>query len=320
VIRARILAELAFIRCVQGRLAEAERLCRTVIDDFESGGDQRPLAHASYILDLALMDLGRVDEAVHSQRALEIYEGLGDREDQGHVLNLLAVLERVRWNWDETLRLYARAAEAYDHAGCQSGIAITECNIGETLSDRGLDEEAARHFGRARRIWSAVDEPGAAAYAAGLLGRMAARDGRIDEARELVGDAATELRALGEIRYLEEVEVILAEAEALAGDASQALALTDTLVTASIHEAWLRRVRGIALARQGRRDEAIAALEESLAIAREHGALYDIAATLDVLLTLGAGTEDASDERDSLLRRMGIVRLPALDLRPVAAV
>jgi class 3 adenylate cyclase/tetratricopeptide (TPR) repeat protein len=319
VIRARILAELAFIRCVQGRLTEAERLCRTVIEDFESGGDQRPLAHASYVLDLALLDLGRVDEAIYSRRALDIYERLGDHEEQGHVLNLLAVLERDRWNWDETLRLYARAAKAYDHAGCQSGIAITECNIGETLSDRGLDEAAADHFSRARRIWSAVDEPGAAAYAAGLLGRIAAREGRIDEARKLVGEAATELRTLGEVRYLEQVEAILAEAEAFEGDASRAIALADTLVTASTYDALLRRVRGIALARQGRRDKAIAALEDSLAIAREHGALYDIAATLDILVTLGAGTNHGSDERDSLLRRLGIVRLPALELRPTTS-
>jgi class 3 adenylate cyclase/tetratricopeptide (TPR) repeat protein len=317
VIRARILAELAFIRCVQGRLPEAERMCRTVIEDFESGGEQRPLAHASYVLDLALMDLGRLPEAVHSRRALAIYERLGDFEEQGHVLNLLAVLERVRWNWDEALRLYDRAAEAYDRAGCRSGIAITECNLGETLADRGLDEAAVRHFGRARRIWSAVDERGAAAYAAGLLGRVAGRAGRIEEARKLVGDAAAELRAVGEMRYLEEVEGILAEAEAIAGDASRAVALAEKLVSASTHEAWLRRVRGIALARQGQWDEAVAALESALAIARERGALYDVAATLDILVRLGAESEYGADERDSLLRRLGVVRLPALTLRPI---
>jgi tetratricopeptide (TPR) repeat protein len=270
------------------------------------------LAHASYVLDLALMDLDRVPEAVHSHRALAIYERLGDFEEQGHVLNLLAVLERVRWNWDEALRLYDRAAEAYGRAGCQSGIAITECNIGETLADRGFDEEAVRHFGRARRIWSAVDERGAAAYAAGLLGRVAGRAGRIDEARKLAGDAAAELRAVGEMRYLEEVEAILAEAEAIAGDPTQAVALAESLVAASTYEVWLQRVRGIALARQGRWGESVATLEGALAIARDRGALYDVAATLDLLVTLGAESEDGADERDSLLRRLGVARLPAV--------
>jgi class 3 adenylate cyclase/tetratricopeptide (TPR) repeat protein len=314
VIRARLLAELAFIRYVQGRLPEAERLCRTVVEEFEADADQRPLAHASYVLDLVLADLGRPDEAVYGSRALTIYERLGDREEQGHVLNALAMLAHVRWKWDEALALYARAAEAYERAGSQTGIAITECNIGEILSDRGFDERAAHHLGRARRIWSAVGEPGAAAYAAGLLGRIAARGGRIDEARELVGDAAAELRRLGEMRYQEEIEAVLAEAEAFAGDAPRAIVLAEALLAGSSREAWLQRVRGIALSRLGLLGEAMTALNTSLATARERGALYDVAATLDVLQILGAEPEQGSADRDSLLTRLGIVRLPVLEL------
>jgi class 3 adenylate cyclase/tetratricopeptide (TPR) repeat protein len=317
VMRARLLAELAFVRLEQGRLSEAERLCRTAIGQSQADVDQRPLAHASYILDLVLLDLGRPDEAVHSNRALAIYERLGEREEQGHVLNSLAILAQSRWDWDEALRLYGRAAEAYERAGSQGGTAAAACNIGEILSDQGLTAEAGEHLKRARRVGSAHGERGLAAYAAALLGRVAARDGRIDEARQLLSEAAVDLRKLGGNRYLEEVEAVLAEAEALAGDASRALTITDSLLASSRRELpWLQRIRGIALARLGRPEAALNELEQSLAIARERGALYDVASTLDVLRALGAESDEQATERDSVLAQLGIERLPALGLAP----
>jgi tetratricopeptide (TPR) repeat protein len=316
-IRARLLAELAFVRSEQGRPSEAERLCRSAIEQSEADGGQRPLAHASYVLDMVLLDLGRLDEAVYSARALAIYERLGDREEQGHVLNTLAILAQSRWNWDEALTLYGRAAEAYERAGFQGGIALAACNIGEILSDRGFSPEAAQHLNRARRIFSADGERAQAAYAAALLGRIAARDGKIEEARKLVGEAVDELRTPGGNRLLDEVEAVLAEAEAFAGDAARALTITESQ-QASVSP-WLLRIRAAALARLGRPDDAVEALERSLAIARERGALYDVAATLDVLHTLSPESADRASERDSVLAQLGIKRLPALRLAPTVS-
>jgi hypothetical protein len=79
---------------------------------------------------------------------------------------------------------------------------------------------------------------------------------------------------------------------------------------------WLRRIRGIALARLGRLEEAVDELEVSLSEARQSGALYDLAATLDVLHALDAEPEQRADERDSLLEQLGVERLPVLELRP----
>jgi class 3 adenylate cyclase/tetratricopeptide (TPR) repeat protein len=311
ILRARLLAELAFVRYMQGRPIEAERLCRTTIEQFEADVEQRPLAHASYVLDLVLVDLGRSDEAVHASRALAIYERLGDREEQGHVLNTLAMLAHSRWQWEKALGLYARAGEAYERAGSEGGIAVAACNIGEILSDRGLREQAAQHLGRARRTWSANGERAAAAYAAVLLGRVAARGGMIHDARKLVSDAAAELRTLGETQDLERAEIVLAEAEALAGDASRAAANAGRLLASSRELPWLKRIRAVAFARLGNLDAALDDLDSSLAIARERGALYDVAATLDVLQALGAESDQGRTERDAILARLGIERLPA---------
>ena len=53
-------------------------------------------------------------------------------------------------------------------------------------------------------------------------------------------------------------------------------------------------------------------------MARQSGALYDVAATLDVLHALGAESEQQPGERDSLLERLGVERLPTLELGPMA--
>jgi hypothetical protein len=116
------------------------------------------------------------------------------------------------------------------------------------------------------------------------------------------------------MRYQEEIEAVLAEAEAFAGDATRAIVLAETLLVGSTREAWLHRVRGIALSRLGRLGEALTALDRSLAIGRERRELYDVAATLDVMHILGAESGQGSAERDSLLARLRIEQLPLLEL------
>lgn len=136
----------------------------------------------------------------------------------------------------------------------------------------------------------------------------------IERARELVSAAAAKLRTLGETRSLEQVELVLAEAEAVAGDASRAIESTRRLGDSCRELAWLKRIRGIALARLGAATEAVSELDASLLTARRAGALYEVAATLDILHALGVGAEQQNGERDSLLERLGIERLPAFEL------
>jgi hypothetical protein len=51
-------------------------------------------------------------------------------------------------------------------------------------------------------------------------------------------------------------------------------------------------------------------------MARAGGALYHVAAALDLLKALGAEREQRVGERDSLLQQLGVERLPALELGP----
>ncbi len=314
-LRAQLMVELAFVRWRQGKFALSERLCRAAIEQAGDGGAERALAQASYVLDFVLLDLGRVEEAVHSTRALAIYERLGDHEQQGNVLNTMGFLASYRWDWDEAISLYQRAEDCYEQAGDQAGVATAASNLGEILSDRGLGEQAVRRLEHALRVSNSMGERTVAANTKALLGRAAARSGDIDEARNWLTQASAELSSLRETHYLEFAETALAEAEAFGGRAPLALEMVDSMLDADRNVAWLHRVRGTALARLGRRQDAVDALETSLSVARAQGALYDVAATLDVLHLIGVDRDSA--ERDLLQGRLGIERFHIMDLSRV---
>jgi hypothetical protein len=78
----------------------------------------------------------------------------------------------------------------------------------------------------------------------------------------------------------------------------------------------LQRVSGIALARLGRVDEAGEQLRLSLAGARDAGADYETAATIDVLDSLGVAGQDMRRDRDEIIERLQIQRLPVVALAP----
>ncbi len=311
--RARLIAELAWIRQRQRRFREAERLCREALVEGEASGELRAQARASYILDWALFELGRFEEATHSARALEIYRELGDPEHEGRVLNNLGGLAYWQGRWQEAIDLYRAAGECSERAGHAADVAFTDGNVGEILSDQGLLEEAAIHLRRARRVWTTTVDRQGTAFANMLLGRLAVRDGRTAEGLELLAAALADMERFGVDFYAELAHALIAEGEALGGDPGRALELADEQLAAGSDEiSLLTRVRGIALARLGDLDAAASALEHAVAGARERGEDFDVALGLDALVQIGRAQAPARAERDAILARLGVAALPAI--------
>jgi tetratricopeptide (TPR) repeat protein len=315
-LRARLLAVLSYVRQRQARLPEAERLCRTAIAEAEAVDEEPALAYASFILDLVLVEAGRDDEAIHSARALEIYERLGDLEQQGNVLNNLAMFAYFRESWDEALELFEQAAQRAERAGNAGDFASTLSNIGEILSDRGDYEEAARRLRRAQQVSSATGERTSAANATVQLGRLAVRTGRYEEGLTSLRLACDELRRLGEYGYAEFARCLLAEANALGGDPQLALSEADRLFESADRSlTLLHRVRGVALVRVGDRAAGLRELNRSVEAAREQGVKFEVACGLDLLEVLGEPSPERARERDAILEELRIVQLPAPPVR-----
>ena len=309
--RARLVTTLGSVRRQQGRTAEAVSLFRAGLRDAEQAGDEVLEARAGFMLDWALFELGRREEAVRSERALEIYERVGDLERQAVVLNNLGMFAYWEGRWARASELYARAAEASERAGDAWAAAYGDCNIGELLADQGRYAEAEARLRRARRVWRGTQDAAGVAFTSALLGRLAARDGRGDEGIELIRLAIRDFRDLDAAGDAALAEAFLAEAQLLTGHADEALAEADRQLAERDRGAvrpLLLRVRGAALAVTGDRQEALAALHGSLGEARERDEPYAVLLALDALLALDPSADQAlAGERDALRRALDVI-------------
>lgn len=313
--RARLHAYLAGMRTLQGRWMDAANLCRQAIEESEQVGEAEALARACYTLDWALVELGRPQDATHSMRALEIYEVLRDPEDEATVLNNLGMFAYFEGRWEDAVELYRQAGACSERAGKPSDVAYTDCNVGEVLSDQGRLAEAGVHLERARRVWKATQEGQGVAFVDMLLGRLAVRDGRGEEALALLEAALADMRRFKTDADAGLARALLAEAEAFAGDPHRALAIArEQLGRDDRERPLLGRASGVALARLGQPRAAAEALAGALAVSRERQAEYDIAATIEILDALALASDEEIRERDLIVRRLHIRRLARPDL------
>jgi class 3 adenylate cyclase/tetratricopeptide (TPR) repeat protein len=311
-----LLALLAAVRLDQGRLREAERVSRQVIEDARKRRMRKPLAHAYSLLDLVYSRQGRYERAVYLPRALAIHERTGDLFLQGEMVNLMGINDYYRGRWSEAIARYERSRELKQRVGDAEGAALADNNIAEILSDQGHLEEAETLFRDALRVFRASGSV-MTGLALSNLGRVAARSGRFDEALELYERAEAQLTEIGDLGFLLENGARVAELHLFAGRFDRAIASARDVLSrlesvggTPPQVPLVRRVLGYAFAAQGRIDEARAELSASVEAARETDASFELALTLramaeildeDDLLSPGD-----SEDADRLLRSLGV--------------
>ncbi len=312
-VRASLTAFYAAVRAGQGRFDEAVPACLEAIEEAIGSGNLEAEAHARFILDWAYVLQGQPELAVHSARALEIYEQLGNFDRQAQVLNNLGGFTYYEGRWDEAVALYERGREIRLRTGNAVEAAFIACNIGEVLTDQGNLEEAENRFREALRVARAAKKPYVAATALQHLGRVAMLSGDTDLAFEHLGDARGQFEAMMNADDVQEVDVLLAECHVVAGNPTLALEVVEAISAANpTRLAALERTRGRAHLALGNDDAAREALDASLADARDQDALFEIARTLDVLVDLEvragdlAAAEAHEAESTELFARLGV--------------
>jgi class 3 adenylate cyclase/tetratricopeptide (TPR) repeat protein len=314
-LRARLAVGYAVVRYRQGRLRECVRWAEGAVPDAEAAGDKSTLAHAYFILDNALTDLGR-PELKYREMALPIYEEIGDLLGQANVLNNLGIDAYYEGDWEGALDLYERSRVARERAGDVVGAATAANNIGEILSDQGRLDEAETLFRQARQVFRNANYPVGVALATSNLGRAAGRAGRIDEATELLSGALDGFRAIRADLFVVETQARMAELLVEAERFEQATALSAAMkgkVTAggSALVAMALRNQGLAAAGMGDVDQALSVLEESLRLGRESSVMYEVGQTLLALAALErqVGLDERAAEHgreaDAILGRLG---------------
>ena len=273
--RARLMASYATVRQVQRRPLAAIEWARKAIAEAErcEGGAREAEAAAYYILDWAHVALGKADEAVYGERALEIYQEIGNKKRIGAVLNHLAGRAYLDGRWDECLALAARAQDASTAIGDRWSAAAVGFNIGETLADQGRYEDAEPIVRDSMTVWKEDGALSDGAEASSLLGRILAHLGQFDEAEALLTEALAQFGESGDDAEGLKAEGRLAQLALLRGDSQAVLDGVGSLIERASQgegmftlEAALHTLRGEALAAAGRLEEARVDLFEAMRI------------------------------------------------------
>jgi class 3 adenylate cyclase/tetratricopeptide (TPR) repeat protein len=325
--RATLMAWYAVVRQVQRQPLDAIEWAQRAIAEADraSLGPSEADGLSWYILDWAYVTLGRANEAVYAERALEIYEQTGNLKRIGVVLNHLAMRAYLEGRWDDSLALANRARDASDRIGDSWTAALVGYNIGEVLADQGRFAESTPLVREALRTWQGAGASSDAAEAMSLLGRVLTSRGELEEARALLDESIEVFRETGDEAEELKASARVAEWLLASGDADAAL----TLATATLERtkraeglstlvAALHRIRGEALATSGRSEDARRAYEESIEAAHPddtnflmRSAEYELGRAYGALAALAESAgEDASRyaaERDRILKPLGVV-------------
>jgi tetratricopeptide (TPR) repeat protein len=316
--RLRLSLGYAAARYRQGAPKDCIAWVERVVADARGAGALQELAHAYYLLHLAYTSLGSPERVEVRDLALPIYEELGDLLGQANALNNLGIDAYYEGRWDAALDYYERSRTARQRIGDVVGAATIANNIAEILSDQGRIEEAETLLHEVHETCEAAGSRLMTAVADANLGRAAARSARYDDARAALTRALEALRAIEAGSFVVETQARLAEVALFSGDlegalaaADEAASITDATAAPNV-QALLHRVRGYALLKQGRIDEASAELDRSLATARAADMLYEVALTLRARARLSDDAHDL-DEAQAILDALHVAGLPELD-------
>lgn len=320
--RVRLLAREAQFRSRQAHYADALAVSQQVIERAKRIGEVESLAIAYGVTDEVLWLLGRSQEANHLPMALQLYEELGDLRCVATALANLGGTAYFSGRWDEAREYLRRASEMALRVGDIAGVAVCEMNSGELLANQGHLEEAYAALRQAVRIAKGLGYVVIEMQSLTQFGRVASRQGLHDEAVAAL-ERAIELGSGEGLDAGVDAKCYLAQAWVFAGQPGKALDIIATVreqshqaIAGTLTEVLLMRVEAMAVAAAGADAKRVEeCIDEALASARQAGAPYDTAVLIDLRCRVGSpGTTSPAlaDERDGLVRQLGIVGLPAV--------
>ena len=320
-------------RCARrrGGYREAIEWCERAI---ELGAGVRAVssgeAHASFILDWALVSIGRFDLATHSDACARDLRGARRRQRRGvRAHESRCASPTYQGRWDEAVELYERGRDARLRTGNDVDAAMGTANIAEVLADQGHYDVAEQYLHETLRVWrAAAGYRSGAAFARNLLGRVARAYRPVRRGARSFRRGPQRIRRSGPRRRRprdRRPPRRLPRARRPQRGSARARRRDPRRVDAGRRDppdaALLQRVRGLRAAAERRRDAAREAFDASLASAPARDADYEVALTL-VGARAARGRRGATplvrqqleSEGSPLLERLGVLSLPQVPL------
>ena len=327
--RARLMLINAATTFFQNRRSESISWSRRAEREARRAGAKDALAEAYKLLDNAYKENGEIEKAVYSDRALRLYEELGDLRSQALILNNQGVFAQELSDWDKASELYRRALDIFDTVGDTANASLAKYNIAEILSDQGRYDEVEPLLREVLRVWRGQGAEADVAAARRELGKLFARRGEFETAGEMLRLAIEEQERTGQVGELLATTMRICELEVLRGEGAAAVQHIDAALRTAAHteggsvlEPILTRLRGWALAQGGRTDEARTELEAALRAAEDRGDRYECLLVADALITIGGSRIDQAQllhDRRLNMEKLGVIVTPSFPLVSSAA-
>ena len=329
---ARALACRGHGRRQLGQLEEAREDYLDAMAAARRSGDGHEQALASANLGSLLWLSGRYHEArVHHRRAVELHETLGKDAHLARELFALAIDEYHAGDWTQAEALLDRCAEVAERiedAWLSSVVLIAK---GRLELVRGRDPRETLEQARRRAERNGHDHD--LVVIGQLLGEASMARGDWSESRHHFVDAFARARkSAAESEPSVDSAWRLARAEEALGDPEgRVLALLESALRTAVSQGFrvaeglVRRTLGQVLGPRGRTNEALAHLEESVAIFRDLKMPYESGRSLLVLgehlasNTSGAAAVVVLREADAVFRKLGAARDAAHTAEALAA-
>ena len=320
---ARSSAWYATVVQAQGRNADAVRWAERAIAEAEAVDDPDALGAGYFVKGWAYAALGKEGWEPLVQRSLLAYQRSGDRVKQAVILSNVGVVCQAEGRWDEAIDYYERGREASMKIGNTVGAAVARINVAEILADRGELAEADAILLEALPLWRASKYRYFLGACLSLLGHVALRAGRADEALGRFEEAKANFVHVGAEQDALAIDARIAECNVFKGYADAGLELADRMLAGAVSAngvamvPLLERVRGEALLQRRDFGGARKAFEASLAVGRTRRDRFEVTLTLLAFIRLDRleGVEpsaDAVSESGSLLASLKVRTVPAV--------
>ncbi len=302
----------ASTRFRQGRYRDCIELCHRVIRS-SSSTSEAVLAHAYYLLHLALTTIDSPERLLYRDKALPIYERLHDLGGQARVLNNQGVDAYYEGRWSDALELWERSGTLDEQDGETVGKAVSTNNIAEILSDQGHFDRARSIFRESSQVFRTAEDRVGSLLVLSNLGRLEARAGNYRESERLLTQALEGFSDIGATGMTPDVRLRLAELALYSGDHTSIQGRLDGLAEGELQGAEQQSsaalLGALAAAVRGDPEGALAQADAAIALAG-HTALYTSGMAHRVLGILLGPEEGAEPLRQSnlLLRQLGVVQ------------
>ena len=193
---ARSTAWYATVVQAQGRNADAVRWAERAIAEAKAVDDPDALGAGYYVKGWAYAALGKEGWEPLVQLSLAAYQRSGDRVKQAVILSNVGVVCQGEGRWDEAMDYYERGRDASLKIGDAFNAAVARMNVSEILADRGEWVEAETILLDVLPLWRASKYRYFLGACLSLLGRVALRAGRADDALGPLRGSQDQLRRM----------------------------------------------------------------------------------------------------------------------------